>query len=273
MAVIFSRDSNEVRDETPCRLSVGFPLRAMLLTLTAIAGSGVAQALAAGDLRVAVASNFRPAMERAAAPFEQTSGREVTLIFGSTGKHYAQIVNGAPFDAFFAADAKRPRRLEREGLAVPGSRFTYAIGQVVLWSADAQLVDPAGRILKSDRFRHLAIANPDLAPYGEAARAVLLGLGLWDALQPRLVRGENIAQTFQFVRTGNAELGFVARAQLQVPGREFPGSTWTPPQALYPPIEQQAVLLKDSPLARSFMAYMQSPEAAAILRAYGYDSP
>jgi molybdate transport system substrate-binding protein len=230
-------------------------------------------ALPADEIRAAVASNFRPALAAAAERFQHTSGHVVTLIPGSTGKHYAQIRNGAPFDAFFAADAERPRRLEEEGRSVPGSRFTYAIGRLVLWSPDAALVDANGEILKSDLFRHLAIANPQLAPYGAAARSVLQALGLWEALTPKLVRGENIAQTFQFVISGNAQLGFVARSQLEAPGSEFAGSSWLPPPELYPPIEQQAVLLKDSPAGRAFMSFMQGEEARAIVRAYGYDSP
>ena len=229
--------------------------------------------LAADQIRVAVASNFRQAMAAAAERFEHSSGHEVVLIPGSTGKHYAQIRNGAPYDAFFAADVDKPLRLEEERRIVPGSRFTYAIGQLVLWSADPDLVDSAGEVLKSDRFRHLAIANPDLAPYGAAARSVLQALGLWDALAPKLVRGENIEQTFQFIISGNAELGFAARSQLAVPGRDFAGSSWQPSSALYPPIEQQAVLLQDSPAGRALLAFMQGEEARAIIRAYGYDSP
>jgi molybdate transport system substrate-binding protein len=236
-------------------------------------GMALPGALRADEIRVAVASNFRPAMEAAAARFERATGHQVVLIFGSTGKHYAQILNGAPFDAFFAADAERPQRLEREGRAVPGSRISYAVGQVVLWSADATLVDADGQVLASDRFRHLAIANPELAPYGAAARAVLQHLDLWEGVETKLVRGENIGQAFQFVVSGNAELGFVARSQLAAPGRAFEGSSWTPPQALYPAIEQQAVLLRASSAGRAFMAFMQSDEVAGILRAYGYDSP
>lgn len=231
------------------------------------------QTLAADEIRVAVASNFRPALAAAAERFQRSSGHEVVLIPGSTGKHYAQIVNGAPFDAFFAADAERPRRLEEERRSVPGSRFTYAIGRLVLWSPDADRVDPAGDVLKSDAFRHLAIANPELAPYGAAARSVLQALGQWETLGPKLVRGENIAQTFQFVISGNAQLGFVARSQLEAPGQAFGGSSWLPPQELYAPIEQQAVLLRETPAARSFMTFMRGEEARAIVRAYGYDSP
>lgn len=237
------------------------------------AGLAFPQGLRADEIRVAVASNFRLAMEEAAALFERESDHRVTLIFGSTGKHYAQIINGAPFDAFFAADAERPRRLEREGRTVPGSRFTYAVGQVVLWSADESLVDEEGRVLADGQFRHLAIANPELAPYGAAARGALLALGLWERLQEKLVRGENIGQAFQFVVSGNAELGLVARSQLAAPGSAFGGSSWAPPRSLYPPIEQQAVLLRDSSAGRAFMAFMQGGRIAGILREYGYDSP
>jgi molybdate transport system substrate-binding protein len=227
----------------------------------------------ADELRVAVASNFRQAMSATALSFEQLSGHRVTLISGSTGKHYAQIVNGAPFDALFAADAERPRRLEAEQHIVPGSRFTYAIGKLVLWSPDPARVDAEGGVLRTGAFAHLAIANPELAPYGAAARQVLQQLGLWEQLAERLVRGENIGQAFQFVVTGNAELGFVARAQLAIPDRAFGGSSWQPPQSLYDPIEQQAVLLKDTPVGRAFMTFVQSEEARALIRAYGYDVP
>ena len=227
----------------------------------------------AEEIRVAVASNFRQAFSAAALRFEEQSGHDVTLIAGSTGKHYAQILNGAPFDAFFAADAARPLRLESERRIVPGSRFTYAIGKLVLWSADQSLVDAGGNVLRSGSYRHLAIANPELAPYGVAARQVLQTLGLWDGLRDKLVRGENIGQAFQFVVTGNAELGFVARSQLETPGHEFGGSAWEPPQALYDPIAQQAVLLRDSRAGRGFMAFMRGKEARALIRAYGYDVP
>jgi len=227
----------------------------------------------ADELRIAVASNFRQAFSAAADRFEEQSGHEVSMIAGSTGKHYAQILNGAPFDAFFAADAARPVRLESERRIVPGSRFTYAIGKLVLWSADESLVDARGDVLQSGSYRHLAIANPELAPYGVAARQVLQTLGLWDGLSHKLVRGENIGQAFQFVVTANAELGFVARSQLETPGQEFGGSAWEPPPSLYDPIEQQAVLLQDSPAGREFMTFMQGEEARALIRAYGYDVP
>ena len=243
------------------------PLAALLTILLA------APSLSADEIRVAVASNFRHAMSAAVERFERQSDHEVTLVSGSTGKHYAQVVNGAPFEAFFAADAERPRRLEAERRIVPGSRITYAVGKLVLWSADEGRVDPMGDVLRLGTFGHLAIANPELAPYGAAARQVLQAFGLWERLSGRLVRGENIGQTFQFVVTGNAELGFVARSQLRTPGQAFKGSSWQPPQSLYDPIEQQAVLLQESPAGRNFMAFVQSEEARALIRSYGYDVP
>ncbi len=235
-----------------------------LLSVPAHAGSG-------GNLRIAVAANFAPTLEQLAEAFrrETPAAIPVTLVPGSTGKHYAQIRHGAPFDAFFAADAARPERLEREGRIVPGSRFTYALGCLVLWSPDPDRVDADGRVLAGDGFRRLAIANPRLAPYGRAAREVLEGLDLWARLQPRLVRGENIAQAFQYVASGNAELGFVACSQ--VIGRA--GSRWPPDPARHAPIVQQAVLLRDSPAARAFLDFVRSPAARARIRAAGYGLP
>lgn len=227
----------------------------------------------AEEIRVAVATNFAEAISTIAGRFEAGTNHKVTLIFGSTGKQYAQIKNGAPFDAFLAADAHRPERLENERIALPGSRFTYAVGKVVLWSPAADYVDPEGRILRQGDFRHLAIANPELAPYGKAAQEILQALGLRDRLDRRLVRGENIGQTFQFVHSGQVELGFVARSQVTRPGQPVEGSFWEVPQALYTPITQQAVLLKDSVAARAFLAFMRSREALKIIHDYGYDTP
>ncbi len=248
----------------PCRAAL--VLAALLTLLTS-------PHLSADEIRVAVASNFRQAMVDLAVRFEAVSGHSLVVSAGSTGKHYAQIINGAPFDAFFSADAERPARLERERRIVPGSRFTYALGKIVLWSPREGFVDPAGRILRSGAFNHLAIANPKLAPYGEAARQVLEGLGLWDALGGKLVRGENIAQTFQFVVSGNAELGFVSRAQLMTPDGSFGGSGWEPPQSLYDPIDQQAVLLKETRAGLALMAFVRSQQTRALIRSYGYDVP
>jgi len=225
----------------------------------------------ADEIRVATASNFRHVMSALASQFEQQSEHEVALIFGSTGKHFAQIRNGAPFDAYFAADAKHPQLLEHDGLAVPGSRFTYAVGKLVLWSPQANFIDSLGHILERGDFRHLAIANPDLAPYGEAAREALEAMGLWNLLGRRLVRGENIGQAFQFVNSGNAELGLVAWSQLRRNDSTIEGSYWLIPAHYYSPIEQQAILLQDTSAARMFMLFIRGDESAKIIRAHGYD--
>lgn len=227
----------------------------------------------AAQLRAAVASNFTDAIRKIATRFEQETGNHVELIFGSTGKHYAQIRNGAPFDVFFAADVRRPRLLDEEGIAVPGSRFTYAVGRIVLWSPRSGYVAGQSKVLRSGTFRHIAIANPRLAPYGVAAQQLLQSLGLWTDLQPRIVRGENIGQTYQFVSSGSAELGFVALSQVKRPGEPIKGSYWMAPPKLYSPIEQQAVLLKhgrDNAAARAFLNFVRSPQARRIIEGFGY---
>ncbi len=233
----------------------------------------IAQQAMADNIHVAVASNFTHTIKTLAGQFEASSGHKVTLSFGSTGKHYAQIKNGAPFDAFFAADVKRPQLLDEEGVALPGSRFTYAIGKIVLWSPKKSIVDAQGKVLEEGAFRHLAIANPKLAPYGKAARQVLQDRGIWEALQNRMVRGENIGQTFQFVKSGNAELGFVALSQVKHPANAIEGSWWEIPQSLYTPIEQQAVLLRESDAARAFLAFVKSDASLEIIRGFGYATP
>src|SRR5688572_6192465 len=191
--------------------------------------------------------------------FEQDSGHTVLISAGSTGNHYAQIRNGAPFEAFFSADAERPTLLEQQGVAVVGSRFLYAVGRLVLWSPRPSFVDADGRLLENGSFRFLAIANPDLAPYGAAAREVLTARNLWSLLQPKLVQGQDIGQTYSFVYTGNAELGFVAYSQLKKPGVEVAGSYWLVPENLHRPIAQEAVLLRDVPAARELVELVQSP--------------
>jgi len=225
------------------------------------------------ETRIAVAANFAPALRTLAETFEARHGGRIGIVVGSTGKLYAQIHHGAPFDALFAADERRPALLEQEGRTRPGSRFTYAIGRLALWSPDAGRVDAAGRVLSEGRFRHLAIANPKLAPYGRAAQQVLEARGLWQMLQPRLVRGENVGQAWQFVHSGNAELGFVALSQVRQPGQAVAGSHWVVPQALYTPIVQQAVLLTDNPLAADFLHFVQSAEGHGIIQAFGYQLP
>ena len=222
------------------------------------------------EVRVAVATNFAEVMEELANRFEAESGHTVLVSPASTGAHYAQIRNGAPFDVFFSADRERPELLEQEGAAVAGTRITYAIGRLVLWSPDPGLVDDAGDVLGSGEFRYLAIANPELAPYGAAARQVLERRGLWDGIQDRLVRGQDIGQTYAFVSSRNAEIGFVALSQIQRPDAEVEGSRWLVPESEHDPIEQQAVLLVDTPAAREFLDFVCGEEARALIRSFGY---
>jgi molybdate transport system substrate-binding protein len=222
------------------------------------------------EIRVAVATNFATTMDDLVARFEASSEHNVVVSTGSTGAHYAQIKNGAPFDLFFAADVERPALLEAEGVALPGSRFTYAVGRVALWSPRAGFVDAEGRVLETAGFRHIAIANPDLAPYGAAARQVLERRGLWEALRDRIVQGQDIGQTYSFVYSGNAELGFVAYSQIVRGGAPIEGSVWLVPAEMHTPIEQQVVLLKDAPAAQTFLDFVKSPDARAIIRSFGY---
>jgi molybdate transport system substrate-binding protein len=225
-----------------------------------------------GEAYVAVASNFLNPLKEIAARFKQDTGNRVVLISGSTGKLYAQAKHGAPFDVLLAADSKRPVLLEREGVGVIGSRFTYAVGNLVLWSLKR------GKVHGKESLEHLnegklAIANPKTAPYGRAAQQTLEQLGQWKKLQPNLVRGENIAQTLQFVATENAKLGFVAKSQLTDPRFKLKGSSWEVPADMHEPILQQAILLKsgtDNSYAKQFLKYMNSPAAKKIIRNYGY---
>ena len=239
---------------------------------------GTSQAVA-DEIKVAVASNFYPTMKVIAKRYELraagSSGQhhKVILIPGSSGKHYAQIINGAPFDVFFSADIERARMLEQEGRVVAGTRFTYALGKLILWSSIDDYVDPKGEVLNKKDFRYLAIANPKLAPYGKSAEEALRSLKLWENLQGRLVRGENIAQTFQFISSGNAKLGFVAYSQIMNPGLSIDGSFWEVPQSIYKPIEQQAVLLKDSYIGREFLSFVKSDESLSIIYESGYGLP
>lgn len=232
-----------------------------------------ASASAAADpVHVAVATNFAPTCRTLADAFTAATKHPVVISDGSSGKLFAQIENGAPFEVLLSADAERPRKLEEGKHAVAGSRFAYAIGRLALWSARDGFVTGEA-VLRGDTFQHLAIANPELAPYGAAAREVLQHLGLWDRLAPKLVRGEDIGQTFQFISTGNAELGFVALSQLTA---DKGGSRWLVPTDLYAPIEQQAVLLmpgKDDPAARAFLDFLKSETARARIEAAGYGVP
>lgn len=232
----------------------------------------IAAPVQAGEVSVAVAANFTDATRDIVPLFEKASGHTLKVSFGSTGKLYAQIEHGAPFEVFLAADSKRPQKAEAEELAVEGSRFTYAQGKLALWSSRAGLFADAEAYLREAPFQRAAIANPKTAPYGLAAQQVMEQLGVWAQLQRKLVRGDSIAQTFQFVATGNTEVGFVALSQVKAWKGEG-GTLWAIPQAYYAPIEQQAVLLKrgaDNEAARAFLDFLQGDEARAVIRAYGY---
>ncbi|MBO9355151.1 molybdate ABC transporter substrate-binding protein [Bordetella petrii] len=238
-----------------------------------LAAATLAASAAAAEVQVAVAANFTAPMQAIARQFEQDTGHKAVAAFGATGQFYSQIKNGAPFEVFLAADDDRPARLEAEQQTVPGSRFTYAVGSLALWSAQDGYVDDQGAVLKKNAFRHLAIANPKAAPYGLAAMQVLDKLGLAEAIKPKIVEGQSIAQAQQFVATGNAELGFVALSQVYKDGKLTSGSAWLVPAALHDPIRQDAVVLakgKDNPAAQAFVDYLKSPKAAEIIKSYGY---
>jgi len=235
--------------------------------LLAAGGAGAAQ------VQVAVAANLAAPMQKIAAGFARASGHEAVVVLGSTGKLHAQIRNGAPFEVLLAADAETPAKLEQEGLAVPGTRFTYAIGRLVLWSADAAAVDPQGQVLRQPPRGNLAIADPRVAPYGAAAMETLARLGVLAAWQAHLVQGENIAQAYQFVATGNATLGFVALAQVMADGAIARGSAWIVPPQLHAPLKQDVVLLKPgraNPAAMALIDYLKTDAARTTLRGYGY---
>ncbi len=232
----------------------------------------------ANEIRIAVASNFYPTMkaiveEYELENYESSKINKIVLISGSSGKHYAQIINGAPFDIFFSADKARPVLLEKEGIVENESRFTYALGKIVLWSPANGFVDPKGQVLYDNNFRFLAIANPKIAPYGIATKETLVSMGLWKNMGKKVVKGENIAQAFQFINSGNAELGFVSLSQLMNPHFSLVGSFWEVPKSLYNPIEQQAVLLRDSLLGRNFMEFVRTNKALNIISKFGYDLP
>lgn len=230
---------------------------------------------AAGEKAVvAVAANFTEVAERLAKDFERESGHTLTFVAGSTGKLYAQIANGAPFDAFLSADQETPARLEKEGQAVAGSRFTYATGRLTLWSSEPGRVGSDGAAtLKEGKFRRLAIANPELAPYGAAAKQALERLGLWERFRDRIVMGQTIGQAHTLVASGNAELGFVALSSVLSPRNETRGSRWDVPSGLHAPIRQDAVLLAraaSNPAARGFLAFLRSAKAKTVIAGYGY---
>lgn len=248
-------------------------MRRTFLAIAAVLAAVAPTAVLAAETRVAVAANFAEPAREIAARFKARTGHDATLSFGSSGQFYAQIANGAPFEVFLSADRERPEKAEAEGLGVGGSRFTYAVGRLVLFSRTPGLVDAKGAVLTSGQFQKLAIADPRTAPYGVAAEEAMRKIGVYDVLRPKLVRGASITQTYQFVDTGAAELGFVALSQVvAVKG----GSRWTVPATYHTAINQQAVLLKTgagSVAARAFMAFLKGPDAKAIVRRYGYEAP
>jgi molybdate transport system substrate-binding protein len=248
--------------------------------LVLVAGLLMALPAGADQVQVAVAANFTAPMKRIAEEFEKNTGHKAVLSYGSTGKFYAQIINGAPFDVFLSADDKTPTKLEKEGLAVAGTRFTYAVGRLVLWSAMPGLVDDKGAVLLGQRgndFKHLAIAAPKLAPYGAAAVEALTKLGMLPVLQSKLVTGESIGQAFSMVSTGNADLGFVAISQVFEDGKLKSGSAWVVPANLHSPkvpLRQDAVLLaraRSNPAALQLMTFLKSGQAREIINSYGYE--
>lgn len=242
------------------------PILAML-AMWSMAGS-------AAQVQVAVAANMAAPMKKIAADFARATGHQAILALGSTGKFYAQIRSGAPFEILLAADDETPARLEREGFGVPGTRFTYATGRLVLWSANATLIDPQGQVLLRPPTGKLAIADPKLAPYGAAALEALKGLGVLPAWQANLVQGESIGQAYQFAATGAVPMALVARAQVTVDGRIANGSGWLVPATLHAPLKQDAVLLKpgqSNPAAAALLSYLKGDAARATLRGYGYE--
>ncbi len=250
-------------------------MRARITSLaTCLFAISLGSSALAGEVQVAVAANFTAPMNAIAAEFEKATGNKVVASFGATGQFYAQIKNGAPFEVFLAADDTTPAKLESEQAIKPGSRFTYATGKLALWSAKPGYVDDQGAVLKKGDFSHLSIANPKTAPYGLAATQVIAKFGLTDALASKIVQGQSISQAHQFISSNNAELGFVALSQIYKDGKLTGGSAWIVPADLHDPIKQDAVILKngaDNPAAQAFIDYLKGPQAAAVIKSYGYE--
>ena len=244
---------------------------AVVLLFSTIAGS-----VNAGEVNAAVAANITAPAQQIAALFEKETGNTVKLSFGSTGKFYSQIKEGAPFDVLLAADEKTPKKMEQEGLAVANTSFVYAMGKLVLWSAKAGYVDDKGTVLNSDSYSKLSYADPKLAPYGLAAQEALQKLNLWDKVQSKLVTGDSITQAYQFAATGNAELAFIALSQITRDGKVSEGSCWKVPAELYSPIKQGAIQLsaaKDKTASQAFLNFLKSEKAVVIIRSFGYELP
>ena len=247
-----------------------FLCRTVLVFLISTAGI-----LRAEMATIAIASNFGDVARHLVEEFESTSDHNVTLVMGASGRFYAQISNGAPFDAFLSADSEKPAELIETGLALSDSVFTYAIGRLALWSRDETLIQDDATALSMDGSHKIAYANPRLAPYGKAALEVIKALSLFNVLEGKLVQGENIAQTYQFVFTRNADLGFVALSQILQGGTLGPGSAWVIPKSLHSPIRQNAVLLaraRDNLAANEFMRFLKMPASRSIIRSYGYET-
>lgn len=230
----------------------------------------------AGEVSVAVAANFSAPIERIGALFQQESGHTLKISLGSSGKFYSQIKEGAPFDVFLSADEKNPKLLEQEGLVVANTRFVYALGKLVLWSAQPGYVDDKGTVLSKGSYNRIAYADPKLAPYGLAAQETLQKMNLWDKVQSKLVTGESIGQAYQFAASGNAELAFIALSQITRDGKVTEGSWWIVPANMYNPIRQSAVQLtaaKDKAAAQAFLTFLKSEKAKAVIRGFGYELP
>ena len=249
----------------------------IILLFFCLTQCGVFSQALANEIQAAVASNFYNPFREISRQFEKDTGHKVRIIFGSTGKLYAQIIHGAPFELFLSADSKRPMLLEKGNYAVSGSRFTYALGKITLWSVNSDLITSDGKsTLQKKKISHIAMANPKTAPYGKAARQTLKKLRLWEDVRPLLVQGENISQTFQFVASQNAELGFVALSQILDPKNIHKGKRWDVPKSLYDPIEQDTTILKygeNNPGVKDLWKYLKGDKAKQIIKKYGYDLP
>jgi len=245
-------------------------LCALLVSLLAVVAPAQAN-----EVSVAVAANFTAPIQKIATEFEKDTGHKLVASFGSTGKFYAQIKGGAPFEVLLAADEETPTKLINEKAAVAGSQFTYAIGKLVLWSSKPGVVDGKGEVLAKGSYEHISLTNPKLAPYGVAGIEVMKALGAYDSQQGKIVMAENITQAYQFVSTGNAQLGFMALSQLLKDGK-IEGSSWIVPAKLYTPIRQNAVMLdkgRDKPAALAFIKYLKGDKSVAVIKSFGYELP